>query len=234
MIIAILSDIHGNYSAFLRVLEELKREKVDKLLILGDLVGYYYHPDKILQDLEKWDYLFIRGNHEEILKKMLDGEIDRELIKRKYGSGHDLAFKKLNSWQINKLVHSPNQLLIEIEGLKILMNHGSPHDPHFYIYPDAAKKILDTACNVNADIVLIGHSHYQFIHIGKKSILLNPGSVGQSRSTGGVADWAIINTNNNVIQLRSTFYDTSSLVNEIQKTDPGNTYLINILNRNRT
>jgi len=231
--IAVLSDIHGNYAALLSVIKELKKEKIEKLLILGDIVGYYYHPDKILYELENWNYLLIKGNHEEILKRIIDGDLDAGLIKTKYGSGHEHAIKKLNKYQINKLITAPSQINFEIEGLKILMNHGSPLDPNQYIYPDSDKEILDSSITPLFDIILIGHSHYQFIYTNMDTVLLNPGSVGQSRSTGGFADWAIINTKNKVIQLRSTFYDSYQLETEIQKIDPDNSYLLNILKRNR-
>jgi putative phosphoesterase len=231
--IAVLSDIHGNYAALLSVITELKKEKVEKLLILGDIVGYYYHPDKILYELDNWEYHLIKGNHEEILIELIDGEADPSFIKSKYGSGHEYAIKKLNSNQINKLLTAPIQINIEIDGLKISMNHGSPLNPNLYIYPDSNKEILDSSAIPLFDIVLIGHSHYQFLYTSMNTVLLNPGSVGQSRSTGGFADWAIINTKNKVIQLRSTIYDTIELEREIQKIDPDNSYLLNILKRNR-
>ena len=60
MKIAIMSDIHGNYDALFEVLKIAKKEDVKHLLILGDLVGYYYHPDKILELLSEWNYDIIK------------------------------------------------------------------------------------------------------------------------------------------------------------------------------
>ena len=62
MKIAIISDIHGNYEALFSVLEKAKKESVEHLLILGDIVGYYYHPDKVLNLLAQWSYDMIKGN----------------------------------------------------------------------------------------------------------------------------------------------------------------------------
>jgi putative phosphoesterase len=233
MKLAVISDIHGNHFGLLQVLKQAQTEQIERLLILGDIVGYYYHPDKVLELLEDWQYVFIKGNHEELLGKVLNGELDIEVLEKKYGSGHREAIKKLSDWQIDKLINAPEKLLINIDGLKILMCHGSPADANLYLYPDSQIEILNLASNAGADFVLIGHSHYQFMHIGEKSILLNPGSIGQSRHTGGLADWAIIDTKNKVVQLRSTLYDTSTLITEIEHNDPGNDYLSGILKRNR-
>jgi len=233
MKIAVLADIHGNHYGLFQVLQEARKEQVEKLFILGDILGYYYHPDKVLGLLSEWEYIFIKGNHEELLSKILAGELDIKVLQEKYGSGHRAAISSLSSTQLEELIKSPEKLLIEIDGLKILMSHGSPWNKNLYLYPDTDEKILNMASETGADIVLIGHSHYQFLHNHKNTVLLNPGSVGQSRSTGGLADWAIINTKNKVIQLRSTLYDTSSLITEVNETDPENAYLKNVLTRNR-
>ena len=45
MKIAILSDIHANIEAFELVMKTIDKDDIDAL-IAGDLVGYYYHPDK--------------------------------------------------------------------------------------------------------------------------------------------------------------------------------------------
>ena len=232
MKIAVLSDIHGNQYALNAVLEIARKEQVTKLLVLGDIVGYYYHPDKVMELLAEWECLFIKGNHEDLLGKVLAGELEIKVLEEKYGNGHRAAIDTLSALQIEKLITSPEKLYIEIDGLHILMCHGSPWDKNLYLYPDTDKEVLNMAGETGADIVLIGHSHYQFLHKVKDTLLLNAGSVGQSRSTGGLADWAIIDTKNAVIQLRSTVYDTTALINEVVNTNPENSYLKKILTRN--
>jgi hypothetical protein len=81
--------------------------------------------------------------------------------------------------------------------------------------------------------VLIGHSHYAFAIKNKNSILLNPGSVGQSRQLGGIANWCIINTENKCFQFFSTDYNVNTLLKEIEQKDPDISYLSEILKRNR-
>ena len=47
MKIAIISDLHGNHYALEEVLKEARTEKIEKILVLGDIVGYYCNPEKI-------------------------------------------------------------------------------------------------------------------------------------------------------------------------------------------
>ena len=75
MKIAVLSDIHGNNFALDDVLKECKLENVEKLLILGDIVGYYYHPELVLKMLSEWEYEIIKGNHEVILQELHEREL---------------------------------------------------------------------------------------------------------------------------------------------------------------
>lgn len=232
MKIAILSDIHGNHFALQNVLQQAKLEKVQKLLILGDIVGYYYYPDKVLELLDEWECHMIKGNHEELLGQVLIGKLDIAFLNNKYGHGHSKAISLLTQNQKDLLLNLPNTLDLIIDNLKFLMSHGSPNDKDLYLYPDSNNEVLNLASKTNFDYVLIGHSHYQFIRKSNKTILLNPGSVGQSRSTGGQADWAIIDTTNEVIKLKSTVYNTSKLLEDIDLIDPDNKYLKTILTRN--
>ena len=48
MKIAFISDIHGNYSALSAVFKNIKKLKIEKVYCLGDIVNYYYDPDKCI------------------------------------------------------------------------------------------------------------------------------------------------------------------------------------------
>ena len=69
MKLAILSDIHGNHIALQTVLAAIKHYEIDKLVVAGDFVGYYFWPRDVIELLESWDIIAIRGNHEEMLIK---------------------------------------------------------------------------------------------------------------------------------------------------------------------
>lgn len=231
MKIGILSDIHGNSFALEEVLKTAGIEGIEELIILGDFTGYYYHTDKVLNLLSVWKCTSIKGNHDEILEGIFNGSIAAEVIRLKYGSGHQFALQNLSRSQLNFLFELPEKLSYPVDGIRILLNHGSPWDKGLYIYPNAERGVLERCDDPDYDFVLIGHSHYPFIHKNQHSILLNPGSVGQSRLEGGVANWAVIDTVQKSVEIRETKYNISDLSSEITLYDPDIPYLKDILIR---
>ena len=62
---AVISDIHGNLEAFEAVLGAIAKEKIDKYLSLGDVVGYGADPSACIKLLKSLDpETLIAGNHE--------------------------------------------------------------------------------------------------------------------------------------------------------------------------
>ena len=64
------------------------------------------------------------------------------------------------------------------------------------------------------------------------SFLINVGSVGQSRTVGGIANWGIINTKNGVYTPQNTPYDVEGVVNELKEFNEEKEYLRKVLKRN--
>ena len=231
MKIGIISDIHGNHYALRAVMESAKKHNVEQLFVLGDIVGYYYRPDLVLELLTDFPYEIIKGNHEEILKKMYNNEISRHAVKKKYGSGHEEALKRLDYQQLKWLINLPSTKSIQKGNFTFQLNHGSPWEPDVYLYPDTDAKELERCNSEDHDFILIGHSHYSFFYRCRSSTLINCGSVGQSRQKGGVASWAIVNSKNGSYEMKATPYDTSELLQEINYLDPENDYSSQILMR---
>lgn len=230
MKIAVLSDIHGNAAALSAVLNDAKRMKIDHLLILGDIVGYYYHPDQVLDMLAEWNFDIIKGNHERILEDIINEPSIGAAIKLKYGSGHEEAINKLSQKQLVFLRDLPETRSVKFDEISLLMCHGSPWSNDYYIYPDCEKEIVLKCDSDLHDFVLVGHSHYAFAIRNRHSTLINPGSVGQSRQSGGKASWCIINTSNQCFQFVLTDYNVESLLQEISLRND-NEYLSKILKR---
>ena len=91
MKIAVISDIHGNYEALLRVNEVIQQSQVDKIVCLGDFINYGPQPEEVARYLIENEIPYVLGNHENaILDKnalarlnadaMLSVEITRGLI----------------------------------------------------------------------------------------------------------------------------------------------------------
>lgn len=231
MKVGIISDIHGNHYALDQVLKTAAKEGIEKILVLGDIVGYYYHPERILSMLSEWSYEIIKGNHEQILQDLKENKIDANLVIKKYGHGHQQALEKLKEETLQWLFSLPIQKSVCIDGVSFQMNHGSPWSIDEYLYPDATKEILEKCNSIDHDFILVGHSHYSFSYQCKNSTLINCGSVGQSRQKGGLAYWTVVNTANKTFETKVTPYDTSGLLEEIGKYDPDFKYASSVLLR---
>jgi putative phosphoesterase len=232
MLIGVLSDIHGNGDALEAVLKNAREEKVEHLLILGDLIGYYYDSEEVFNLLDNWNKTIIRGNHEKMFIDMLMNVTDSEAIRNKYGSALHLAIERLSAERIEEITKLKVTEHITIEKITVQMFHGSPWDEEMYVYPDASIDVLKRCENNGVDYVLLGHTHYPFLYKGAQSTVINPGSVGQSRIKGGVADWGVLNTSNHVYRQKSTAYPTKRMKERVQMIDPGVAYLRTILDRN--
>ncbi len=230
MKLAILSDIHGNYSAFMEVITVCQKYNIEKLLLLGDQVGYYYESEKIYNQLMSWNYLAIRGNHEDILLDYIIRDNDfRNRIDKKYGSSIKSLISNKKIIEITQNLPFTNSL--KVDNINILMCHGSRTDMGKYLYPTEKKEILEAELDEQYDFIFIGHSHYPFIYSNGKSTLINVGSVGQNRVVGGVANWGILDTSNRVFSPMSTPYDIDQLIQMAKKNDPDIEYLQEILKR---
>lgn len=88
-----------------------------------------------------------------------------------------------------------------------------------YLYPDCSLKQIDL-CNTTHDFTIFGHTHHPFMHIGHKTQIINPGSVGQPRDYGSLASYAIVNTKNNVVVFRRVPFKTEKIVQAVKNRDP--------------
>lgn len=231
--VAVLGDIHGNIDAFRAVLEDIKKESINQLLITGDLVGYYYHADKVLNALKGWRYELVQGNHDGMLGEISTWSNEmKKAYRQKYGSALEYAAKELLSEsEIAYLAELPYRKELFIAGRSILLCHGSPWNRDEYIYPDASNDVLARCTTGGFDVVIMGHTHYPMIKKYKVTLLLNPGSVGQPRNQQSGASWALLYLDNLYVQLRYVPYDVKEVIAEARQKDPAVPYLAEILRR---
>lgn len=233
MKIAILSDIHGNIYALKAVVKQMRLNKIDLVFFLGDQLGYYYDVEEVYNEIDQWDHHIIAGNHERIFLEYLERNNSfNTTIDAKYGDCFSHYKSAFNSKLISRIKNLADEKAVEVDGFKFLLCHGSPLDKDQYIYPDAKKSILDMCLKATTefDVVFIGHTHYPMVYSNGTNTLINVGSVGQSRTVGGIANWGVFNTNNGVFSMQNTIYNTSNL--EQKHKDSAKNYLVKILKRN--
>lgn len=231
MKIGLLGDIHGNALALRAVLESARAKGVERLCLTGDFVGYYYHPDEVLDMLASWPNHAVRGNHEAMLFDVIESPVRLAPIEDKYGSGLRQALHRLTDDHLAWLRSLPERATIEISGVRILLAHGAPWDGDCYLYPDAADENWSRVADENFDLVVLGHTHYRFQHRVGRTLIVNPGSVGQARDRIVGAAWAIFDSEDMVCEQLTEPYDISVVVEEARTNDPGKLYLQEVLTR---
>ena len=231
MKVAILGDIHGNSLALEAVLNSAKEQDVKLLLITGDLVGYYFAPDKVLELLESWNKHMVRGNHEDMLAAVRGTPAKLAGIEKKYGSGLRIALESLSDAQLDTLCDLPHPVELELEGRKALLCHGAPWDNDTYVYPDADNALLARCVHPGVDMVILGHTHYPMMREIGGTLVVNPGSVGQPRNRQPGAHWALYDTATHTVSLRCEPYDPRPLVEESRRRHPEILFLANVLER---
>lgn len=232
MKVALLADLHGNADALAAVLGAARAEGAARLLIAGDLVGYYYQPGRVIALLDEWPWECVRGNHEEMLAAWRRGE-GRERIRRKYGSGLEAACEQLTAAMLDRLESLPHPLALEADGRSVTISHGSPRDIDEYVYPDAPAEKSRAMADGGSALVLFGHTHYPVVWRVAGTTVVNPGSVGQARDRIPGACWALWDTVDDTVSLRREAWDASGTQAQARRRDPGIPYLADVLTRTR-
>jgi putative phosphoesterase len=232
MKIAVLSDIHANHIALDKVLSDCRRFGVECLLILGDIIGYYYWPDLVIDLLSAFPSVeMIQGNHERMLQDILCNPERMNDITQKYGKGLEIAAKKLTASQQRNLTSQPSARQLCLDGCRFFLCHGSPFDSDLYVYPDADRSLLVSCAVPGFDFVLMGHTHYSFCFHAKGTTVANPGSVGQPRDIGYLASYLTVDTQNKSIIFRRVPFDTKPIIEAVTKEDLNHPYLKEVLMR---
>jgi putative phosphoesterase len=187
MRLLIISDVHANLEALAAL-----KESYDHLLCLGDLVDYGPSPREALQCLRERAFAIVRGNHDTAVGYRVDCQCvppyrELSLATREYMwqvlPEEDLAY--LRSLPVNRT--------LELGGARFYLCHAAPSNNLYRYLPLESPEAVwaEEAGRVEADFILIGHTHQQFVRpVGRKTFL-NPGSLGQPKGVGPVACYAI-------------------------------------------
>ena len=234
MRVAIFSDTHGNAIAVDAMLRHAESIGAQRYLNLGDMVGYYTQPRRVVDRLRILPGVAIQGNHERLLAQVLAGKLAVEELTVRYGEGHQVALDELGDDHLGWLTGLPAERVVHLDGVTIKMCHGAPGEPDRYVYPDTGPEALVALCDDTCDYVVMGHTHYPFTFTHGACTLINVGSVGQSKDVGGLATWGLLDTGNRTFVLVRTPYDTDALGRAVRLVPNSNEhYLLAVLSRHR-
>jgi len=217
--LAVISDIHANLTALDTVLAHIIQEypEIIEIYCPGDLAGYGPDPSAVIDLLlkERRVTVITRGNHDHAVG----------------GGGRDTA--KFNPyaqeaihWQVEVLSQEEKSFLYQLPNsrtcihgsfpARIAIVHGSPTYPlDEYILPGTSqqKDLFPFMELFELDILLLGHTHIPFIDIqvskesGNKMIMMNSGSIGQSRDRDPRASYGVIDVEKMNAEIVRVDYD---------------------------
>lgn len=213
-----MSDIHGNRTALQKVLDYADRMlQIDACVLLGDIVDYGMHSNEVIQMLGNMKYPIvcnIRGNHEQsvIMKDYAGFSTKRGKECAKYT--HDIL--TLQAWQyLEKTMYNSGKAEFMVDNKKCLAVHGSLED----MYWGSIKPGQNLDAYREYDYVFSGHSHLphfmeQFykadvplLRNRKKTIFINPGSVGQPRNLNPMAQFTVLDTQTEEVWMKKIGYN---------------------------
>jgi predicted phosphodiesterase len=224
MRLAIISDIHANLEALQATLNNIDTDRADRIVCLGDIVGYNANPLECVNKIRNSGALCVAGNHD----RAVCGQITTEEFS--YAATPALAWtrSRLDNEALDFLAALPLTRCVESHLIAV---HGALH-------PRVGQELvrLDTEerrqSSFNAllhhpsaaPICAFGHTHrlgiYEYrdeaVHSHKTDevmlrdgsvYLINPGSVGQSRTSERRATYLVLDTDRRTISVRRVDYD---------------------------
>jgi predicted phosphodiesterase len=217
--VAAIYDIHGNLPALEAVLDEIRQAGVDQIVVGGDVL-----PGPMPR--ETIDYL----RRIEIPTHFIYGNGDRETLERMRGVETEWYRRSPEPWREpvrwnaeqlgaddEKLLASwPATMHLQIPGIGgVLFCHATPrNDTEIFTRVTSEDRLLPMFTDVNADIVVCGHTHMQFERTVGTTRVLNAGSVGMPFGKPG-AYWLLLGTN---AELQRTDYDVVKGAERIRRT----------------
>jgi predicted phosphodiesterase len=241
MRMAVISDIHANLEALEQVLTDIDGSNIDRVVCLGDNIGYGPEPEQVVAMINDHHIPSILGNHELAV-------IDQNYL---------TWFNPLARRSLLKTIAMLSEKTINfISKLKPFMTydsyrfvHGFPPDSATtYLFQIAEDELLQTIKQMKEKICFVGHTHrLEIIDFNGRSIIRSPltqsvvdlnnadryiiniGSVGQPRDGDNHAKYIILDTEKNSIEVKFIPYDIASVVNKIVESGLPTEHAIRLL-----
>lgn len=182
--IAIISDVHGNYTALQKVLNDIEKRGIKRIFCLGDMLVKCSSPKKCVETILNRCEVVLMGNCE-----------SRATITQ-LTDEHAWNGKMLSKELFDKVSKLPLSYDFYISGLKVRLMHASPfsiHEKSYYWdmtegFDKRAIKMFENTEYLNnigqdtPDVVIFGHIHRPFAYRSRpnKKLLINPGAVSNT------------------------------------------------------
>ena len=217
---AIVSDVHANEAALRAVLTDAADEKVEKIICLGDVLGYGPDPVAALELVYRRAHVCLAGNHDDAVAGRFPVEDFTDFAAAAVLRHRAAITREAKDW----LAHLP--YTCEFEGFACA--HGDFSDPGNFNYVLEAQDAVPSWDARKEQLLFVGHSHQPCIFVlgasgtphridaadftledGKRYIV-NPGSVGYPRSGDCRSSYCIYDDAERTVEFRSLPFDLDS------------------------
>src|ERR1700686_645133 len=224
MRLLVLTDIHANLSALEASLTAAEGSW-QRLVCLGDIVGYGPDPNEVTSRIRELGAVTIRGNHDKAVAELMSTDDFNPVAK----AAVNWTRSQLSNENLGWLAGLP-QGPLETEG--VVLVHGAFQDEDEYVFTPA--QALEGLLDSTAMITFFGHTHHQggfsyenssntleVLNIKprltemfaplrtepRNRYLLNPGSIGQPRDSDPRAGFAIADLEHHIVEFWRVPYD---------------------------
>jgi predicted phosphodiesterase len=222
----IFSDVHGNLEALEVTCDFYKKEKIDRFIFLGDIVGYATDHRECICLLQSLNPVCIAGNHDWAAIDKLNPEYFNPYAKEAI-----LWTKKELSMEENRYLNSFELIYKEKNFICV---HGSLQNPQEFNY---ILGINDAHANfplLERGLLFIGHSHRMEVYLyhneevvyladeniklkSKGKYIVNVGSVGQPRDRDSRLALCIYDSDDDMVLFKRLEYNIQKTANKILK-----------------
>lgn len=231
---AILADVHANLEALHAVLADIAQHDVDRIVCLGDLVGYGPDPARCIEIIHTVCDRIVLGNHDE-------AAAHPDLLGCFNPRARDsLTFTQtvIADEHTALLTRLPDRA--RIDGISLTHASFGP-DQYQYLYDEDAARA--SFSGLRTSIGAVGHTHLPVLCTANPKIgghhdninitpltpnvptpipdatvaIINPGSVGQPRDRNPDAAWALLDTDHMTLRSRRVPYDIDTTLRKIDR-----------------
>lgn len=217
MNLLILSDVHANPWALHAVLNDAG--PFEHVLFAGDAVNYGPDPRAVTARLRELGAIGVCGNHDHAVAWSSDPRASAAkqplaLAMRGWTRG------QLDAADIAWLARLPLHRSVKFDSTSFALYHATPRDPlsDYSLVPTVSDATLsEIVAGVDAQVLIVGHTHLPFVRRSGRVRVVNPGSVGQPLDGDPRASYAL--WENGEINLRRVTYDVDSAAAALEPVD---------------
>lgn len=224
MRIAFISDLHSNIYAVESLQKSLRINGVDKVICLGDIVGYGANPNEVCQWVMENVELSLRGNHDTLISSAEDIDIHNPFTLKAAFYNAEILEGKYREFL--------KTLSKDFEDHRMILTHDDPCIPGSMEYITDEKDARDTFSSFSQRICFYGHTHLPVVFVKDggevyrldqeniklekdKQYLINPGSIGQPRDKDPRLSYLIFDTKRDTITFIRQEYDIGKAASDI-------------------